>query len=156
MRKENIDQHEKVLTSFISFLTHFMPLVSFDTPEHIRKPLVFSCFQRVSRETSGMKWVKVGITSEPYSSVMTHFPIHEIRFSELTRKIFTITWMLYFFRSFFSLLDTESSRSQMFFNIGVFFFISRYSQIKHQFWSLFLIKLQASNTGVLLQILWNF
>ena len=27
-------------------------------PENIRKPLVFWCFQGVSKEISGMKWVK--------------------------------------------------------------------------------------------------
>ena len=43
-------------------LTYFMSLISFDTPppppappENIRKPLVFRCFQGVSKEISGMK-----------------------------------------------------------------------------------------------------
>ena len=44
---------------FVSYipLTHSMPLVSFNTPENIRKPEVFWCFQGVSKETSGLKWV---------------------------------------------------------------------------------------------------
>ena len=36
----------------------FHTTVSFYTPENIRKPLVFGCFQGVQKETSGMKWVK--------------------------------------------------------------------------------------------------
>ena len=35
-----------------------MPLVSFDTPETSRNPLVFWCFQGISKETTRMKWVK--------------------------------------------------------------------------------------------------
>ena len=35
-----------------------MPLVSFDTPKNIRKPLVFWCFQGISKETTRIKWVK--------------------------------------------------------------------------------------------------
>ena len=35
-----------------------MPLLSFDTP---CKHLVFWCFQGVSKETSGMKWVKSSV-----------------------------------------------------------------------------------------------
>ena len=38
-------------------LTHFIPLISFDTPWNIRKLLVFWCFQGVSKEISGTKWV---------------------------------------------------------------------------------------------------
>ena len=34
-----------------------MSLVFFDTPENMRKPLVF-CFQGAPKETSGIKWVK--------------------------------------------------------------------------------------------------
>ena len=37
-------------------LTHFMPLISFDTPWKHQKPEVF-CFQGVWKEVSGMKWV---------------------------------------------------------------------------------------------------
>ena len=40
-------------------LTHFMPLVSLISPENIRKPKVFWCFQGVSKETSGMKLANV-------------------------------------------------------------------------------------------------
>ena len=36
-----------------------MPLISFDTPWKHQKPEVFWCFQEVSKEISGMKWVKV-------------------------------------------------------------------------------------------------
>ena len=43
-------------------LTYFVPLVSFDTPENIRKPKVFWYCQRVSKETSGIKWVKDEVT----------------------------------------------------------------------------------------------
>ena len=43
--------------SCIFLLTHFMPLIFFDTPENIRKPLFFWYFQGVSKEISGMKWV---------------------------------------------------------------------------------------------------
>ena len=45
-------------------LTHFILLISFDTPENVRKPLVFWYFQWVSKVISGMKWVKI-----PYDSV---------------------------------------------------------------------------------------
>ena len=38
-------------------LTHFMPLISFDTPENIRKTEFFWCFQGVSKEIIGMKRV---------------------------------------------------------------------------------------------------
>ena len=38
-------------------LTHFMPTISFTPPENIRKAVVFLCFQGVSKETNGMKWV---------------------------------------------------------------------------------------------------
>ena len=38
------------------FLTQFMPLVSFNNPWKHQKTRVF-CFQEVSKETSGMKWV---------------------------------------------------------------------------------------------------
>ena len=34
-----------------------MSLISFDTPENIRKPEVSWFFQGVSKEISGMKWV---------------------------------------------------------------------------------------------------
>ena len=37
-------------------LTHFMPLISFDTPWN---PEVFWCSPRVSKEIRGMKWVKL-------------------------------------------------------------------------------------------------
>ena len=36
-----------------------MPLVFSIPPENMRKPVVFSCFQRVQKETSGKKWVSV-------------------------------------------------------------------------------------------------
>ena len=39
------------------FLTHFMPPIFLDTPWKRRQPLVFWCFQRVSKKISGMKWV---------------------------------------------------------------------------------------------------
>ena len=42
-----------------------MSLVSFYTPENIRKPLVFLCFQRVQKETSGMKSVKNKLLAMP-------------------------------------------------------------------------------------------
>ena len=38
-------------------LTHFMPLSLSIPPESITKPLLFWCFQGVSKETTGMKWV---------------------------------------------------------------------------------------------------
>ena len=38
-------------------LTHFIPLISFDTPWNIRKLLVFWCFQGVLKEISSTKWV---------------------------------------------------------------------------------------------------
>ena len=41
----------------ISYLTHFMPLVSFKTPWKHQKTFWFSVF-RGFRKTSGMKWVK--------------------------------------------------------------------------------------------------
>ena len=44
-------------------LTHFMPLISFDTPENIKTPEVFWCFQGVSKEISGMKWGKKILSS---------------------------------------------------------------------------------------------
>ena len=44
----------------ISSLTHFMPLNSFDTPwKHQKTRDFFWCFLGVSKETGGMKWVKV-------------------------------------------------------------------------------------------------
>ena len=44
----------KLVSSFLQMLlTHFMPLISFDTP---RKPEVFLCFQGASKEISGLKW----------------------------------------------------------------------------------------------------
>ena len=46
----------KKFHSIIS-ITHFTPLVSI-LPESMRKPLVSSCFQRVQKQTSGMKWVQ--------------------------------------------------------------------------------------------------
>ena len=59
VRRKNIQQKKALHSAFylliyfvllISFsLTHFLPLISFDTP------LVF-CFQGVSKEISGMKW----------------------------------------------------------------------------------------------------
>ena len=39
-----------------TFLTHFMPLISFDNPWKI---LVFWCFQGVSKEINGIKLVKI-------------------------------------------------------------------------------------------------
>ena len=45
-------------------LTHFMPLISFDTPENIRKLEVFWCFKGVSKEISGMKWVKMKLLAQ--------------------------------------------------------------------------------------------
>ena len=39
-------------------LIHFMPLVSFDTPENITKPMALWYFQRLSKDTSGMKLFK--------------------------------------------------------------------------------------------------
>ena len=57
-----------VKTIMIIQLTHFMPVISFDTPENIRKPEIFWCFLRVSKEISDMKWVnnnvnlKIGTT----------------------------------------------------------------------------------------------
>ena len=39
-------------------LTHFMPLISFCTPENIRKLEVLWCFRGIYKETSSMKWVK--------------------------------------------------------------------------------------------------
>ena len=49
-------------------LTHLMPLISFDTPENVRKPLVFLCFQELSQEISGIKWVQK--TNEPTGKFM--------------------------------------------------------------------------------------
>ena len=46
----------KVMKFGANLLTHFMPLVSFGTPEN-RKPKVFLCFQGVSKEINGTKWV---------------------------------------------------------------------------------------------------
>ena len=46
------------------YFTHFMPLISFDTPENIRKPLVFWCFQGLSKEISGIKWFNKNYTEE--------------------------------------------------------------------------------------------
>ena len=39
-----------------SRLTHYIPLVSFNTPRKHQKTRVFWCFQGVSKETSGMEW----------------------------------------------------------------------------------------------------
>ena len=38
-------------------LCHFMSLSLFIPPEDIRKPKVFSCFQGVKKESSGLIWV---------------------------------------------------------------------------------------------------
>ena len=46
-----------------------MPLIFFDPPENIRKPLVFWCFQGVSKELSGMKWVKKSLIE----TLLEHF-----------------------------------------------------------------------------------
>ena len=57
-----------------------MLLVSFDTPENIRKPEVL-CFQGVSKETSGIKWVKsvtfdsVIISKAFFQHQMTYFAL---------------------------------------------------------------------------------
>ena len=45
----------KLVFYFYAPLTHFIPLISFDTP---RNQEVFWCFQRVSKEISSIKWVK--------------------------------------------------------------------------------------------------
>ena len=49
MKKGTIDQ------SKTSSLAHFIPLVSFYTPENRRKPKIFRCFQGVQNETSDIK-----------------------------------------------------------------------------------------------------
>ena len=46
-----------VIKSFF-ILTHFTPLVSFDTPWSHQKIRGFLMFSRVSKETKDMKWVK--------------------------------------------------------------------------------------------------
>ena len=49
----------KILRKYFThyWLTHFVPLISFDTPENIKKPDAFWCFHRVLKEINGMKWV---------------------------------------------------------------------------------------------------
>ena len=49
-------------------------MISFDTPENIRKPVVFWCFQGVSKEISGMKWINtfIELDQNTYSSGQTY------------------------------------------------------------------------------------
>ena len=42
----------------IVVLTHFMPLISFDTPQKHQKTRGFLMFSGVIKGVSGMKWVK--------------------------------------------------------------------------------------------------
>ena len=51
----------RVISNDFCSLTHFMPLISLISSENIRKSLDFWCFQEVSKEISGMKWVKSNI-----------------------------------------------------------------------------------------------
>ena len=44
---------------FPHHLTHFMPLISFDTPWKHQKTRGFDVFRGVSKEMSGMKWVNL-------------------------------------------------------------------------------------------------
>ena len=45
-------------TGWLGTLPNFMPLVSFNTSENIKKRLVFCCFQVLKKGTHNMKWVK--------------------------------------------------------------------------------------------------
>ena len=50
-----------LILNLCDFLTHFMSLVFFDTPGQHQKTRAFLCFQGVSKETCGMKWVNVAL-----------------------------------------------------------------------------------------------
>ena len=52
--------HKDYIISLLANIpfTHFMPLISFDTPRK-QKQEVFLCFQAASKQISGMKWVNV-------------------------------------------------------------------------------------------------
>ena len=66
-----------------------MPVISFDTPENIRKPEVFWCFQWVSKEISGLKWVnKLSLTLKFTSS-------REVSVSFWKQKL--VCWYVQFF-----------------------------------------------------------
>ena len=67
-------------------LTHFMPLVSFDNPwKKLENLWFFLCFQRVSKETSDMKWVKEIITNRLFDFL-------------IFRSIFSCTFMLVYIK----------------------------------------------------------
>ena len=51
-------RYRAVSEQTFKLLTHFMPLISFCTPENIRKLEVLWCFRGIYKETSSMKWVK--------------------------------------------------------------------------------------------------
>ena len=54
---KNLDYLTRKHLCWNLFLTRFMLIVSFDTPRKNKKPLVFWCFQGVSKEISDIKWV---------------------------------------------------------------------------------------------------
>ena len=93
--------------TFWKLLTHFVPLVSFDTPPENRKPKVSWCFQGVSKETSGMKWVDV------YSKYCTR-----LNHANVTER--SIKYIHYFYQLIYSLIGQLVFRSHDFILLFLF------------------------------------
>ena len=71
------------------FLTHFMPLIYFDTPWKHQKTYGFLMFSGVSKEISGTKWVS--IYDDIVVPIAVLLPIQQFYITKMMMLIFSIT-----------------------------------------------------------------
>ena len=96
-----------------------LPNVPFCSPENIRKPLVFWCFQGNEKRTSGRKGLTNNLCCNFFNETATRMSSLYKQYSENTFQFFSIRMSQFWFYFAFLRYSFRSCRSQVFYRIVV-------------------------------------